>query len=158
MQIRPLTDADVDAALRLNAESVRMLAPLDAARLDLLRAMTRHALVCDLAGRVAGFALAFAPGTSYDSVNYAWHSARFDDFLYLDRIAVDRDHRRRGIAGLLYDEMESRAGRHGRMVCEVNSDPPNEPSLAFHRARGYRELGHLVQVDGHETVMLEKPL
>ena len=31
-------------------------------------------------------------------------------------------------------------------------------SLAFHAARGYVELGHLDQLDGHETVMLEKVL
>ena len=44
------------------------------------------------------------------------------------------------------------------MVCEVNSEPPNVESLAFHEARGYREVGHLRQADGHEVVMLEKPL
>ncbi len=37
-----------------------------------------------------------------------------------------------GIATALYDEMEQRATPHGRMVCEINSDPPNVESLAFH--------------------------
>jgi len=54
--------------------------------------------------------------------------------------------------------MESHAAAHGRMVCEVNSEPPNVESLAFHAARGYREVGHLTQADGHQTVMLEKAL
>lgn len=44
------------------------------------------------------------------------------------------------------------------MVCEVNSSPPNVESLAFHKSRGYREIGHLTQEDGHQTVLLEKPL
>jgi uncharacterized protein len=153
-----MSDADADAVLRLNDESVAMLSPLDADRLSLLRTIAEHALVCESDGELAGFALAFGPGTAYDSINYAWHGERFDDFLYLDRVAVSTAFRRRGIASLLYDEMESCAAQHGRMLCEVNHDPPNEPSLAFHRARGYREIGHLTQPDGYVTVMLEKPL
>lgn len=153
-----MCDADVDDVLRLNLESVAMLAPLDAERLRLLRGIASEALVCEADDAVAGFALAFAPGTTYDSINYAWHGERFDDFLYLDRIAVGKEFRRRGIATMLYDEMESRAARHGRMVLEVNSDPPNEPSLAFHRRRGYVEIGHLTQLDGKQTVMMAKSL
>ncbi|HEY7042729.1 MAG TPA: GNAT family N-acetyltransferase [Nocardioidaceae bacterium] len=158
MRIRPVDDADTESVLALNAESVWALAPLDEERLAWLRSMTRHALVCEVAGQVAGFALAFEPRTAYDSINYAWHAARFPDFLYLDRVAVSTTYRRRGVATALYDEMESQAASHDRMVCEVNSDPPNEASLAFHRARGYRELGRLVQLDGHEVVLMEKPL
>lgn len=153
-----MRDADVAAVLRLNEESVVMLAPLDSDRLLLLRSIVTHALVVEAEGEMAAFAFAFEPGTTYDSINYAWHGERFEDFLYLDRIAVGTAFRRRGIASLLYDEMEFRAGRHGRMVLEVNSRPPNEPSLAFHRSRGYREIGFLLQVDGKETVMMEKPL
>ena len=158
MLVRDLVDADSPAVLRLNEESVEMLAPLDATRLDLLRSLTPHALVCEADGVVAGFALAFEPRTTYDSINYAWHGERFADFLYLDRIAVGTGFRRRGIASLLYDAMEVRARPHGRMVLEVNSDPPNEASLVFHRNRGYVEIGHLLQVDGKQTVMMEKPL
>lgn len=156
--MREMTDDDVDQVLRLNDESVSMLAPLDAGRLALLRSYVAHALVVEAGDEVAGFALAFAPGSPYDSINYAWHGERFEDFLYLDRIAVSLTFRRRGVGTLLYDAMESQAGRHGRMVLEVNSDPPNEASLAFHRARGYREIGYLTQLDGKQTVMMEKPL
>src|SRR5262245_18926970 len=121
-----MSDEDVDAVLHLNEEYVWALAPLDNDRLDWLRSISAHALVCEVDGVVAAFAIAFAPRTSYDSINYAWHGERFDNFLYLDRIAVSPTFRRRGIASLLYDEMESHAGRHGRMVLEVNSEPPNE--------------------------------
>ncbi|MGH3502900.1 MAG: GNAT family N-acetyltransferase [Nocardioidaceae bacterium] len=158
MKIRPLTSDDADAVLALNAASVTMLSPLDHPGLTEHLASSTHAVACELETRVAGFALALGPGSTYDSINYRWHECRFDDFLYLDRIVVDEQLRRRGIATLLYDELETYARPHGRMVCEVNSEPPNVASLAFHRARGYREVGHLRQADGHETVMMEKPL
>lgn len=158
MEIRPLADADVDAVLSLNEESVASLAPMNADQLERFRALTSLTRVCVIDGHVAAFAIAYPPGTSYDSVNYLWHADRFDDFLYLDRIAVGSRWRRRGIASALYDEMERAATPHGRMVCEIYSDPPNVTSIAFHTARGYREVGHLLQANGYECVMMEKPL
>jgi predicted GNAT superfamily acetyltransferase len=158
MQIRAMTDADVDTVLALNEESVAALVPMPAADLAKFRGLTTHAMVCEVDGAVAGFAIAYAPGAAYDSVNYLWHAERFDDFLYLDRIAVSTAHRRRGIATAIYDAMEETARPHGRMVCEIYSDPPNEVSIAFHTSRGYREIGHQMLSDGHEVVMMEKPL
>lgn len=158
MEIRRLVDADTARVLALNEESVAMLSPMSYAELARIRELTDETLVCVEDGTIAAFAIAFPPGAGYGSINYAWHAQRFADFLYLDRIAVGGDFRRRGIGHALYDVMEATARHHGRMVCEVNSDPPNQQSLAFHAARGYREVGHLVQADGHECVMLEKPL
>lgn len=153
-----MTDGDVEAVLRLNEDSVWALSPLDEAALREHRKNAEWTMVCQLEGQVAAFTIAYAPGTSYGSVNYCWHCAHFDDFVYLDRIAVDPEFRRRGIARAIYDVVEDAARPHGRMVCEVNSEPPNVESLAFHQSRGYREVGRLRQPDGHQVVLLEKPL
>lgn len=158
MEIRALTDDDIDAVLALNEESVSSLAPMDATDLARFRSLTQHALVCELEGQVAAFAIAYAPGTEYDSPNYLWHADRFEDFLYLDRIAVGAAFRRRGIASAVYDAMEELATPHGRMVCEIYSNPRNDVSISFHESRGYREVGHLMQSNGKETVMMEKAL
>ena len=158
MAIRNLTDADADAVLALTEQSVLSLSPRDAPDLARFRSLTPHALVCEVDGQVAAFAIAYAPGTAYDSPNDLWHADRFEDFLYLDRIAVSTEFRRRGIASALYDAMEEFAVRHGRMVCEIYSQPRNDVSIAFHTSRGYREVGHLLQSNGKETVMMEKPL
>src|SRR4051812_25172343 len=110
---------------------------MDEAGLSRARAAAAYPLVAELDGEVAGVAIAYQPGSAYDSINYRWHADRFGDFLYLDRIVISSDFRRRGLASALYDAMEQYAKEHGRMVCEVNSDPPNIESLAFHAARGY---------------------
>ncbi len=158
MEIRPLADGDTEAVLDLNEQSVEALSPLDAPALAHYRSLAAAALVCEVDAEVAAFALAYAPGTAYTSINYLWHGLCFDDFFYLDRISVHRAFRRRGIATALYDALEQQAAAHRRMVCEVNSEPPNPESLAFHKGRGYLEIGHLIQLNGHVTVMLEKPL
>ena len=55
-------------------------------------------------------------------------------------------------APCVYDELEGDCGRPV-FALEVNLDPPNAPSLAFHRARGYREVGQR-EFGGHVVSML----
>lgn len=139
--LRPITPDDHAAVLALNAANVEALSPMDLHRLWWLLDLAAHADVIVEDGpdqRVAGFVLAFAPGTAYDSVNYRWFSERYADFLYIDRIVLDPAFRRQGLASQVYDELEAAAADRGRMVLEVNDG--NEPSLAFHRARGYEVL------------------
>lgn len=159
MEIRAMTDADTADVLRLNADSVWALSPLDEAGLATARTRASLPFVGTVDGRVAAFAIVYAPGSGYESVNYGWFAERFEDFLYLDRIVVDQDHRRQGIASGMYDYAEAAAAANGRLVCEVYSTPPNEASLAFHRNRGYVQIGTLAQGDDeHECAMFEKPL
>lgn len=51
--------------------------------------------------------------------------------------------RGRGLARLLYGALitRARAAGHERIVCEVNADPPNPASDAFHRAFGFAPVG-----------------
>jgi len=90
----------------------------------------------------AGFCLVFAPGVDYASRNYAWFSARYDDFAYLDRIAVDASVRRAGVGRAFYTTLvEHLAGTTPVLLCEVNLVPRNDVSLAFHAHVGFVEVG-----------------
>lgn len=157
IRLRTMTDADVAFVLDLNHRNVELLAPLDEARLARLRGWAARADVIELAGEPAGFVLTFAPGTAYDSENYRWFSQRFDRFRYLDRIVLDDPFRRGGLGRAAYDELEADAAAHARMVLEVNVLPPNEPSLRFHRGRGYVDLAELGD-DEKKVVLMAKDL
>ncbi len=152
--VRDMGDGDRDTVLALNAGDVEHLSSLDGARLDWIVSLARLAVVAEIGGEVAAFALVVGPGTAYDSANYRWFGDRLADFSYLDRIVVAGPFRRRGLAGLLYDRAEADGAGSGILVCEVNVEPANEPSLAFHQGRGYRELGRRVAGDGTGLVML----
>jgi predicted GNAT superfamily acetyltransferase len=139
--LRPIAPADEAAVLALNAANVELLAPMDADRLAALRGWADLAHVVEHEGAFAGFVITFGPGTAYDSANYGWFAARYAEYYYLDRIVLADRFRRLGLAGRVYDEAERRARVHGRMALEVNLDPPNVGSLAFHDRRGYVEVG-----------------
>jgi predicted GNAT superfamily acetyltransferase len=156
--LRPIAEADVAAVLALNHRFVDVLSPLDAERLLWLVRLADRADVVEVNQQVVGFVLTMAPGRDYDSENYRWHARRFGDaFYYLDRIVIAEEMRRRGLAGFVYDAMEDVARGFGRMTLEVNVDPPNLGSLAFHERRGYLEVGRLGE-PGHLVGLMAKEL
>ncbi len=98
--------------------------------------------------------MAFDEGADYDSPNYLWFLERHRHFVYVDRIVVNAAMRKRGLAQMLYEDLfrcAADAG-HDRIVCEVNSDPPNPASDAFHAALGFVEVGHAAIHGGTKTV------
>jgi predicted GNAT superfamily acetyltransferase len=159
MQLRDATQRDWLSLLELNAASVAELSPLDELRLRYILTLAHRCLVVEGDdGEAAGFAIAIAPGTDYDSANYVWFSERYERFLYLDRIAVAAQSRRHGIGARLYDAMEAAAAPFARMVCDVNIAPRNDASLAFHAARGYREVGQLAHGTAKTVALMSKEL
>jgi predicted GNAT superfamily acetyltransferase len=90
-------------------------------------------------GVLAGFVIALTRGVAYESLNYQWFSREIDKFLYIDRIMVHPDFRRRGVASLLYQYLEqvARDDKLQRLCCEVNLVPPNPDSLALHLGLGF---------------------
>lgn len=157
-RLRPITAADHPAVLAWNEAHVELLSPLDEDRLALLLGWADLASVIIDSGRDLGFVLTFAAGTAYDSPNYRWFTERYADFYYLDRVVVDPSARRTGIGTAVYDEIEDRARHLAPVMCvEVNLEPPNEPSLEFHRHRGYQEVGQDVAF-GHVVSLLVKEL
>jgi uncharacterized protein len=122
-----------------------------AAEADYFRVATRES-------QVVGFVIALRNGTAYWSHNYAWFAARFDAFLYLDRVVVSPDARRTGVGAALYADITAFAcDRWPRITLEVNTDPPNPGSMAFHEALGFREVG-VRAYSGGAVRMLELPL
>ena len=107
----------------------------------------------------SGMLVVMTRNSDYDSPNFQWFQNGFEHFGYIDRIAVDARARKQGVGAALYLTLEAwaRSRNLKRLVCEVNLEPRNEVSLAFHRSLGFREVGQYVG-RGKPVVMLEKPL
>jgi predicted GNAT superfamily acetyltransferase len=143
MAVRDLEPDDLEAALRINEGAVPAVGSLESTRLDDLYRQSVLALCATPDADpaiVAGFALVLAPGADYGSVNYRWFGERYDDFVYLDRVAIDPAHQGLGLGRALYDEVERRVDAEW-FTLEVNLRPRNDASLAFHERLGFTEVG-----------------
>lgn len=147
-------------ALVMNNQAVPAVNLHDVESFGALVAMADQTWVVDDAGRLGGLLVTFAPGAAYESRNYAWLAERYDNFGYVDRIIVADTHRRRGLAGRLYDTFAQHAGDCGkdRLVCEVNIEPPNPVSVAFHRANGWNGIDDLEHGPGKVVRFFERAL
>jgi len=153
--LRPLTPADGPVVLAINEASVHHLAPLEEVEYQWFLDHAALAWGAEVDGELAGFVFVLDPGVEYGSRNYAWFSERYDDFSYLDRVAIDLRARRRGVGTAIYDAVEAHAAERNRpLLLEVNIEPPNHPSLAFHASRGFAEVGTLEHDDGAKVVRL----
>jgi hypothetical protein len=139
------------ALLALNNAHAQELSWLEPERLEHL---VREAFRARRIGNLDAFLLAFDQGARYDSPNFLWFRARYPRFIYVDRVVVASSARGQGCARKLYHDLFEHAARagHQRVVCEVNSSPPNPPSDAFHAALGFVEVGRASIHNGAKTV------
>jgi predicted GNAT superfamily acetyltransferase len=144
--------ADRLAILALNNAHARETSWLEAADLDRLLEQTYLAL---RVGADDAFLLCFDQSADgYRSPNYLWFRERYPRFAYVDRIIVAEHARGRGLARQLYEELfaTAKADGHTIVACEVNSDPPNPGSDAFHAAMGFAQVGSATIYGGKRTV------
>lgn len=143
--------ADEAALLALNNAHAAELSELDARELGRLLSI---ALVARVIGDAEAFLLSFDQDADYHSPNFLWFRERYERFAYVDRIVVSPAARRGGHARRLYEELftTARAAGHTLICCEVNSDPPNPISDAFHARLGFTVRGEARLPDRGKSV------
>jgi len=153
--IQPVSPADYDSVLALNEAA---LPHVNSIGVPELTALAEQAFLFDLVWldkAVVGFILVLREGADYQSLNYRWFSARYSQFVYVDRIVIAKTFARQGVGGLLYAKLEKFASEVAPVLaCEVNLRPANPGSLAFHRALGFHEVGQQETGNGEKLVSL----
>jgi predicted GNAT superfamily acetyltransferase len=138
--IRDIEPADLPAILALNNEHAAEVNALTAAELEQLVRIAACARIMDDA---TGFVIALDEKTPAHGPNHAWFLARSRAFLYVDRIVIAKHARGRGLARELYADL-ARVASGRPLCCEVNVDPPNPASLAFHERLAFQVCGEAV--------------
>ncbi len=158
--IRDVRLDELNRVLELNNGAGPTIFELDMARLERLRSQSSYFRVAEIGDEIAGFLIALGPNAEYDSPNFRWFQARYDDFLYVDRVVVAEHHRGAGVGRVFYADIESFAEVSTPLLaCEVAIDPPDDVSQVFHGTNGFQEVGqqHLAE-RGILVAMLLKDL
>lgn len=162
MILRGYRPGDLGAIHAINRAEVPAVGDVTADALAHIAGESVIALVAEVDATVAGFCLVLGPGADYGSVNYRWFSERYDDFIYLDRVAIAPPFQRRGIGRRLYAEVErlaaARCPTATAFTLEVNLRPRNDVSLAFHAGQGFAEVGQQETGYGALVSMMAKRL
>ena len=118
---------------------------------------------------VAGFIIAFDGGKNYTSPNYRFFQNKYGvgKFVYVDRIVVTPNMHGRAIGRTLYKRVveltasseksadaEEEQAAPLTLCCEVNLQPPNPDSIAFHDKLGFSSVGEQETEGGAKRVTL----
>lgn len=155
IRLREANVEDYAEILRLNTDAVPDVNLIDNATLQHLHDQAAAFMVAEdkLSATIAGFLLVMTDGAAYDSLNYQYFTANYTNFAYVDRIVVSPDHQRKGIGKLFYQYLFHFAGDRPA-TCEVNVEPPNEQSMAFHKQLGFASVGEQATEGGTKRVAL----
>lgn len=152
-EIRSVQPADFSILMTLNNSNTPNVNSLQPRQVEWLAKVACHLPVAFAKGQLAGFLVALPRGLQYESLNYQYFTQRYQEFTYIDRVVVAAAHRRQGLAEQLYQHLfDSVASR--LVACEVNIDPPNPASLAFHEKLGFTPVGKQFTEGGSKQVSL----
>ena len=137
--IRQITPDDIEAVLAINNDAVPAVNSLIASELTDIINISAKAWVVDEEDKIVGVLIVLGPRESYGSANYTWLDSQFKNFCYVDRIIIASSGKRKGYGRALYLELEEHAASTGAevLLCEVNVEPENPQSMAFHASLGW---------------------
>ncbi|MBE1302315.1 MAG: GNAT family N-acetyltransferase [Alteromonadaceae bacterium] len=160
MNLKHIETREIPEMLRLNNNEVPHVNELDEKVLNELINEAAFARVMADEYAIAGFVIGFEKGASYEGYNYNWFSQRLKQFLYIDRIIVNPQYRGKKLGNQLYDAAQSHCvSRHlDNLCCEVNDEPPNPASHAFHLQFGFKKLESILHPAGKTVCMYNKEI
>ena len=157
MDIIALSTSDIEAMWDINEQGLPGTGKVSKAEIAKLLEFSSLSVGAYDQGELLGFVICLPPKTEYGSLNYAWFNEHYDSFVYVDRIAVAKEQRNKGVGSALYNHVVSYSKQHGVPVAaEVNREPPNPGSMRFHHRFGFEEVGVLHHAEKTVTMFLKQ--
>ena len=157
MDIVALSTSDIDAMWAINEQGLPGTGKVSKEEIAKLLGFSSLSVGAYDQGELLGFVICLPPKTGYGSLNYAWFNEHYDSFVYVDRIAVAKRQRNKGVGSVLYNHVVSYSKQHGAPVAaEVNREPPNPGSMRFHHRFGFEEVGVLHHAEKSVTMFLRQ--
>jgi predicted GNAT superfamily acetyltransferase len=157
MDLKELCQDDVSEIWNINEQGLPGTGKVSHEEIEDLLSLSELAIGAFENGKLLGFVICLLPRTRYGSLNYAWFNQRYDNFIYIDRIAVAANRRSQKIGSRIYQEVVSYAEQHKcPITAEVSLEPPNPGSMRFHDDHGFHEVGVLKHESKSVTMMLRK--
>ena len=155
MELRLLDSEQIHAGWEINEQGLPGTGQITEKEFEDLMDFSDFSVGAFDGNALLGFVICLLPNTGYGSLNYAWFNQKYQDFLYVDRIAVAQSHRNRGVGTLLYQSVFKHAQQLDCSVAaEVNLTPPNPGSERFHQRHGFEKVGEFHHQKKSVTMLL----
>jgi predicted GNAT superfamily acetyltransferase len=159
LPIAALQNGSYEQILALNNAHATETSPLDLVALSALVNQGFYARGID-GGRAAFLIALDQSNNNYASPNFLWFKARYQRYVYIDRVITAPEFRGQGLARRLYEDLFNVARASGQSIvgCEVNIKPPNPASDLFHEALGFQTVGEATIATGKTVRYMSRSL
>ena len=161
MKIIKINTKNLTECHRINQENTPEVGSITLEELQNSLDNSDYNLCAVVDNEVVGFVICFQDTettNSYmgdiDHKNFSEISQRISDFLYIDRIAVDKNYRKKSIGSKLYNEVVNFAEMNSisYLTAEINLLPSkNTPSFRFHEKFDFTELDTVKYSEDYEV-------
>ena len=157
MDIRVLSQTNVPSMWSINEQGLPGTGQVSEQEVSDLLKLSTLSIGAFREDELLGSVLCLSPDVDYGSLNYAWFKNKYDEFIYVDRIAVSLDHRDKGVGSKLYGKVIAYSQeKEVPIAAEVNLNPPNPGSMRFHNRFGFEEVGTLLHKEKSVTMLLRQ--
>lgn len=153
MNIRFATEKDLPAVLKLNTAALQHVSEVTLSDMKRFLKQADPFLVIEEGEELAGFMIVLQKGLDYKSLNYQFFCNNYSDFDYVDRIVIAEKFRGRKFGKALYDHLFTHSDKK-KITCEVNLQPPNPDSIAFHKSLGFKQVAEMKSEKGTKSVAM----
>ena len=155
MDLRELRSEDISEIWEINEQGLPGTGKVSHEEIEALLDISEIAIGVFDSNKLLGFVICLLPGTNYASLNYSWFNKKYDEFIYVDRIAVSQTYRDQNIGSIIYQKVVDYSKENNvPIAAEVSLNPPNPGSMRFHYRFGFTEVGILEHESKSVTMML----
>ena len=103
--IKSVTDSDLDFVLSLNQKSLSAVSHSNLEKMKHFLNISSYFKIMHINDIPVGFIIGLLPGKDYTSENYVWINERYNSFVYVDRIIIEKTYRNSGLGFYVYDHL-----------------------------------------------------
>jgi len=141
-KIEQATKDDLKSILFLNQDSIPAVSSSNLEMMKHFLIICDYFKVCKINGEIIGFLNALLPSKDYKSEHYKWFNDRYESFIYVDRIILNKSYQNQGYGTVFYDDLKkSIENKPLDIACEINTKPYNKQSIRFHKKYGFKDVG-----------------
>lgn len=121
--------------------------------------LMKYFLVAEINGQVVGYIDSFSDDSRYDSEWFNFFIGKkqennWNNFLYLDQVAIDKQFRRKGVMTKLIETLLNKAQRDFEIICSsYRSNPKNIPSEKYFNKKKLMKIDIIKTKDNAEYQM-----
>ena len=102
------TKDDLASILSLNQDSIPAVSSSNMEMMAHFLIICDYFKICKINGEIIGFINALLPSKDYKNEHYKWFNDKYESFIYVDRIIINKPYQNQGYGTVFYDDLKTK--------------------------------------------------